>query len=109
MASPKIAVVTGANNGIGYEAVKALLESDKAYHVYLGSRSVEKGKAALERVRAEVPKTANTVELLPLDLANDQSIENATEQIKSGSGRVDILVNNAGTSDKHLPSPVPSL
>ena len=99
MSSPKVVVITGANNGIGYEAVKSLLQSDKAYHIYLGSRSLEKGRAALEKVRAEVPKTTSTLELLPVDLTSDQSIENAFEQVKTGSDRVDILINNAGKSD----------
>lgn len=98
MSAPKIVVVTGANNGIGYETVKAFLQSDKAYHIYLGSRSTENGKVALGKLREEVPGATNAVELLPLDLTSDQSIDHAFEQIKSGPGRVDILINNAGAS-----------
>ncbi|RYP51526.1 hypothetical protein DL769_010802 [Monosporascus sp. CRB-8-3] len=95
-AASKIVLVTGANNGIGYETVKALLQSDRAYHIFLGSRSLEKASRAVERLREEVPAATNTVEILPVDLTSDQSIENAFEQVKSGPGRLDILINNAG-------------
>ena len=99
MASRKIVLVTGANDGIGYEAVKAFLESDKArYHVFLGSRSAEKGKLAIEKLHREVPTTSNTVELVEVDVTSDESIQNAFEQVKASPGHVDALVNNAGAS-----------
>ena len=92
-------LVTGANNGLGYETVKAFLQSEKPHHIFLGSRSLEKGKLALEKLRAEVPGTASTVEVLAVDLSNDQSIENAFEQVKSRSVRNDWTVceNDVGT------------
>ena len=96
MASRKIALVTGANNGIGYETVKALLQSKKPYHVFLGSRSVEKGKLAIENLNKEVPEATNTVELLEVDLTSDQSIESAFEKVKANPGHIDSLINNAG-------------
>ncbi|RYP07735.1 hypothetical protein DL764_002354 [Monosporascus ibericus] len=96
--SKRFVLVTGANNGIGYETVKALLQSDRAYHIFLGSRSLEKAKRAAERLRKEVPAATNTVEILPVDLTSDQSIENAFEQVKSGPERLDILINNAGAT-----------
>ncbi|RYO90669.1 hypothetical protein DL766_002862 [Monosporascus sp. MC13-8B] len=95
VAASKIVLVTGANNGIGYETAKALLQSDRAYHIFLGSRSLERAKRAVQRLREEVPAATNTVEILPVDLTSDQSIENAFEQVKSGPGRLDILINNA--------------
>jgi len=96
MASRKIVLVTGGNNGIGYEIVKALLESEKPYHVLLGSRSLSKAKAAVENLKSEVPDTSNTVEILQVDLTSDESIEKAFEQVKSGHGYLDVLINNAG-------------
>lgn len=95
----KIVLVTGANNGIGYETVKALLQSTKAtYHIFLGSRSLEKGNKALEALKAEVPDTKSSVDLLQLDLTDDVSIETAYETVRKSYNHIDTLVNNAGTS-----------
>ena len=104
MASPKIVVVTGGNNGIGYETVKALLLSSKPYHVLLGTRSLEKGKIAIETLHKECPQLTNTVELIRIDLNSDESIEEAFEQVKARHQRLDILINNAGTKTSLQPS-----
>ena len=99
MASPKVVLVTGANGGIGYETVKALLESEKAkYQVFLGSRSVEKGKLAIEKLHEEVPETSSTVELIQVDVTSDESIQKAFDQVSSSPGHLDTLVNNAGAA-----------
>ncbi|KAJ8098130.1 hypothetical protein POJ06DRAFT_226095 [Lipomyces tetrasporus] len=98
MASRMVVLVTGGNNGIGYETVKALLESSNVYHVLLGSRSEEKGKLAIETLHKECPKSTNTVELVQIDLTCDESIEKAFEQVKASPGHVDVLVNNAGAT-----------
>ncbi|KAJ7022907.1 hypothetical protein C8F04DRAFT_1011990 [Mycena alexandri] len=98
MASPTVVLVTGANNGIGYETVKALLQSDKAYHVLLGSRSLDKGNSAVETLREECPAVTNTVEVVELDLTSDESIERVFAQIKASPGRLDTLINNAGAT-----------
>ena len=92
----KIVLITGATNGIGYEAVKAFLQSPNPYHVLLGYRSAKKGEETLRMLRDECPDATNTVELLQVDLSSDESIERAFESVKSGHGRVDVLVNNAG-------------
>lgn len=97
MAFPKIALVTGANSGIGYEIVKALLQSDRAYHLLLGSRSLENGKLAAERLSKECLGSRSSVEPIQVDLNSDDSIEKAYEQVQAGPGRVDVLINNAGT------------
>jgi NAD(P)-dependent dehydrogenase (short-subunit alcohol dehydrogenase family) len=96
MVSPKVVLVTGGNNGIGYETVKAFLQSDKAYHVLLGSRSLEKAKLAIETLHKECPESTNTVEAVQLDLTSDESIEKAFEQVKASPGHIDALINNAG-------------
>ncbi|KAF4617029.1 hypothetical protein G7Y89_g15120 [Cudoniella acicularis] len=94
----KVVLVTGANTGIGYETVKALLESKKAYRVFLGSRSIEKAKLAIESLHKECPETTSTVEGLQVDLTSDESIEKAFEQVKANPGYLDTLINNAGST-----------
>lgn len=97
MSSTKIVLVTGGNNGIGYETVKAFLQSAKAvYHVLLGSRSTERGNKAIEKLRGELPETNSTVELVQLDVTSDESIRRALEQVRIHQGRLDALVSNAG-------------
>jgi NAD(P)-dependent dehydrogenase (short-subunit alcohol dehydrogenase family) len=96
MASSKIVLVTGGNAGIGYEAVKALFQSTKPYHLLMGSRSLEKGKLAAETMKKECPDAKNSLEPIQLDVTSDESIEMIFEHVKSSQGRLDVLVNNAG-------------
>ncbi|KAF7518901.1 hypothetical protein G7054_g13290 [Neopestalotiopsis clavispora] len=122
MADRRIVLITGGNTGIGYEAVKAFLQSDKSYHVLMGSRSIDKAMAAIEQLKSEVPETANTVDVVQIDIASDQSIEKAFDYIKTTFNRIDALVNNADprllfvtsglsslqqTSNKFYPTPNP--
>ena len=102
MASSKVVFVTGGNTGIGYEAVKALVESDKSYRILLGSRSLEKAKIAIETLRKECPSSKNTVEAVQLDLTSDESIKKAFEYAEPIG--LDILVNNGGKLK--LPAPL---
>ena len=92
----KAVLVTGGNNGIGYETVKALLQSDRNYRLLLGSRSPEKAKLAIETLHKECPESTSTVEALQVDLTSDESIEKAFEQVKASPGYLDVLINNAG-------------
>lgn len=96
MASPKFVLVTGGNNGIGYETVKAVLQSVKADHALLGSRSLEKAKLAIETLHEECSESTNTVEAVQVDLTSDESIEKASEQVKTSLWYVDAFINNAG-------------
>lgn len=98
MASLKNIFVTGGNNGIGYETVKAFLQSAQPYHVLMGSRSMEKASLAIETLHQECPDSANTVEAVQVDLTSDESIEKAFEQVKTSPGHIDALINNAGMS-----------
>ncbi|KAJ6789766.1 hypothetical protein PWT90_06471 [Aphanocladium album] len=97
MADKTVVFITGANTGIGYETVRALVgETARAYHVYLGSRSVERGNEAAEKLRAEFPETESVIEVIQIDVSSDESIDAAYETIKAGPGYIDVLVNNAG-------------
>ncbi|KAF2729306.1 NAD(P)-binding protein [Polyplosphaeria fusca] len=98
MSSPKIVIVTGANSGIGWEAVKALLESSRAYTILAAARSKDKATSAIEQLKKAVPSSKSTVEPLVVDLASDESIEKAFEQVKQKYGVVDCLMNNAGAA-----------
>jgi NAD(P)-dependent dehydrogenase (short-subunit alcohol dehydrogenase family) len=96
MSEKTIVLITGGNAGIGYEAVKAFLQSDRSYLVLMGSRSLENAKTAIEKLKEEVPKTSSTVESVQVDIASDESIEKAFEHVKATYGHIDALVNNAG-------------
>lgn len=105
MTSPKIVFVTGGNGGIGYETVKALLQSERPYKVLMGSRSLEKADEAIKVLQAELQSITNTVQPIQLDLVSDESIQNAFEKVQAEYGRLDILINNAGESHFNNSSP----
>ncbi|KAF1847703.1 NAD(P)-binding protein [Cucurbitaria berberidis CBS 394.84] len=94
----EIALITGANSGIGYEIARQLLAKG-TYHVLLCSRSSQKGSAALQDLRSQ--NLPGSVELLTLDVQSDQHIHEAATSITQSHGKLDILVNNAGVA---LPS-----
>jgi len=97
MAAPPIIFITGANTGIGYEAVKAFMASPEAYHIILGSRSVSKGEEAIKNLKDEFPSSKTTLELVQIDVASDESIDAAYKKISAGHDHIDALVNNAGS------------
>ena len=92
----KIVLITGANTGIGWETVKALLQSSQSYHIYLGSRSIEKGAAAIKELHQNVPMSGSTIDLMQIDIESDDSINAAFGEVKAKSGLIDVLINNAG-------------
>lgn len=93
-----IVFVTGANSGVGYETVRALLQSSEPYYVYLGSRSLENGNQAAKTLRDETPGSSSSIEVIEIDVSSDDSINTAFEKLNQGPGRLDVLVNNAGTT-----------
>ncbi len=84
-----IALVTGANQGVGNEIAKALAAN--GYIVYVGSRKQENG----EKAAAEIGKNAKAIQL---DVTQEQSIHTAIARIENEYGHLDLLVNNAGIS-----------
>jgi NAD(P)-dependent dehydrogenase (short-subunit alcohol dehydrogenase family) len=90
--SGKTFVVTGANSGIGLEAARAL--AGKGGLVVLACRSVDRGKEAVDRIRAAYPGAAT--EVRALDLASLASVRAFAEGFVRDHRRLDVLVNNAG-------------
>ncbi len=87
----KTALVTGANKSIGLEVARQLAQ--KGVYVYMGSRSIENGLAAVSKLKAE---GLNNVEAIQLDITDDQSVNNARIEIGKRIKALDILINNAG-------------
>ena len=87
-----MAVVTGANTGVGLETARGLAE--RGMTVVMCSRDPERGRAALEDVRASTG--SGSVELVRLDLASLESVRAAAAEILERHPRIAILVNNAG-------------
>jgi NAD(P)-dependent dehydrogenase (short-subunit alcohol dehydrogenase family) len=90
--SGKIAVVTGANGGLGLEVARELAR--KGAHVVMAARDQDKAEAARASIRDEIPGAA--LELQPLDLASLASVHRAAARILANHPRIDILVDNAG-------------
>ena len=67
-----------------------------SYHVLLGSRSAEKGDAVAEELQSR--NLPGSVEVVPLDVTNDDTIERAVTSVQRTYGKLDILVNNAAIS-----------
>lgn len=85
----KIALVTGANKGIGFETAKQLAEHN--IKVLLGARNEAEGKKAEEVLR----KLSLDVTFVKLDISNSADIQNIKSYIESNYGVLDILINNA--------------
>ncbi len=88
----RVALVTGANSGIGYETASALAEHGA--HVVLACRNEEKARRARDKLESELDRCS--LELLALDLADLVSVQRAAESFLSEHARLDILINNAG-------------
>ncbi|WP_406031342.1 SDR family NAD(P)-dependent oxidoreductase [Nocardioides sp. NBC_00163] len=83
----RVAIVTGANTGLGYETARMLAEHGA--HVVLAVRDVEKGKQAAARIGGDV-----SVQVL--DLTSLDSVRSAAADLRAAHPRIDLLINNAG-------------
>lgn len=91
-ATPKRAIITGGNTGIGLETAKAMAGS--GWDVTLACRDAGKAAAAVAAVRAAAP--ASTVDAASLDLASLASVRDFCAAELDAGRRLDALVNNAG-------------
>lgn len=89
----RIALVTGANKGIGFEIARQLGKSGAC--ILLGARDTARGEAATASLKAE----GIDAHFTQIDLAEPTTIEAAAAAIEARYGRLDILVNNAGIAD----------
>jgi NAD(P)-dependent dehydrogenase (short-subunit alcohol dehydrogenase family) len=88
----RIAVITGANSGLGFEASRELAR--KGAKVVMAVRSMEKGQAAVDRITAELPGA--DLELRTLDLGSLDSVRAFAIRMREEQDHIDILLNNAG-------------
>src|SRR5687767_1606214 len=86
----KVALVTGANKGIGFETSRQLAK--QGYHVLVGARDAERGRAAVDKLRAE----GLPVEFVKLDVTSDADRKAVAGYVAETFGKLDVLVNNAG-------------
>ena len=92
MSEKTIALVTGANKGIGYEIAAGL--GALGWSVGVGARDQERREAAVAKLRAGGADAFG----VPLDVTDDASTEAAARLIEERGGRLDVLVNNAGVT-----------
>lgn len=87
----KKALITGANKGIGLEVTKQLAQ--KGFYIYLGSRDLENGLEAVEKLKSQ---SVNNVEAVQIDVTDPKSIKAARVEIGKKTEVLDVLINNAG-------------
>jgi NAD(P)-dependent dehydrogenase (short-subunit alcohol dehydrogenase family) len=92
MTTQKIAFITGANKGIGYEVARQL--SGQEFTVLLGARDPERGEAAASKLRSD----GGDVRFVAIDVGNEGSIAQAVQTVRQQWGQVDVLINNAGAN-----------
>ena len=83
--SERIALVTGANKGIGFEVARQL--TGKGFRVFIGARNEKAGRAAAQKIRAM---------FLKIDVSDEGSIQEAAKELAKAVDHLDVLVNNAG-------------
>jgi NAD(P)-dependent dehydrogenase (short-subunit alcohol dehydrogenase family) len=97
--SGKVAIITGGNQGLGFESARQFL-SFKISHLIITVRSEEKGKTAAAKLQAEYPKA--TIEVWLLDMCSYDSIQAFVKRVESELPRLDIAILNAGRSKADL-------
>ncbi len=88
--SQKVALITGANRGIGFETARQL--GEQGIKVLIGARSEEKGKEA----EATLKNEGIDAEYINIDVDNEATHATAAKEIEAKYGKLDILINNAG-------------
>jgi NAD(P)-dependent dehydrogenase (short-subunit alcohol dehydrogenase family) len=84
-------LITGANKGIGLETARQL--ANAGYHIYLGCRDKERGEEAVSLLNSE---GLNDVEFIQIDVVNEESVQQAHDELANRVDYLDVLINNAG-------------
>lgn len=101
-AAKKVALITGANKGIGFEIARQLGQEN--HTILMGARDAERGEQATETLRSE----GFDAHFVPLDVTDEASVVAAATTITEHFGKLDVLVNNAGVQlDDAPPSQLP--
>lgn len=95
--SEKVALITGANKGIGFETARQL--GEQGITVLIGSRNQQQGEQAASTLRAKGVKAQTLV----IDVTNQNTIDAAVGEVTHAFRKLDILVNNAGISIERVP------
>jgi len=90
----RVAVITGGNSGLGYEAATVLAQAGA--HVVMACRSAQRAAAAIDSIRDTVGNEALSLEVMPLDLADLASVHAFADIFLQRFERLDLLINNAG-------------
>ena len=86
-------LITGANKGIGLETARQL--ANAGYHVFLGCRDKQRGEEAVSQLHSE---GLTSVELVVIDVVDDQSVQQAYDELSQRIDHLDVLINNAGNA-----------
>lgn len=98
MTSTTIVLISGANQGIGFEIAKKLATEQNDWHILIGARDLTKGNEAVK----SLSDLASTVEAVELNVSSDESISTCVADISKTHGRLDVLINNAGIANGPL-------
>ncbi|OQD62841.1 hypothetical protein PENPOL_c011G09875 [Penicillium polonicum] len=98
VAEKKIALITGASSGLGWETVKALMQSHQPYHIFVGCLILAEGEDAVASLRSDVPESPSTVKAIQVDITSDDSIAQCFHVVQNETSHIDVLINNAGVS-----------
>lgn len=96
MADKIVVLITGANQGLGYQIVRALCRSDESYEILVASRSLVKAQDAAKAAVNEFAPTKSRTWPIQVDIDDDTSISGAVHEVEAKFGRLDVLLNNAG-------------
>lgn len=92
MSNTTLALITGANKGIGFETARRL--GQRGIHILIGARDKARGEEAAQKLAALDVQTT----FVDLDVTDEMSIARAAQSLAEAFGRLDILINNAGIS-----------